>query len=173
MNILLVEDNEGDSFYINELLDNEPGFDITTVASLHDAIRAAYIKKFDIVLLDLFLPDSRGLETFYRFRIIHPPIPVIIITGLNDTEAALTTVTEGAQDYIVKSDLTAAVLIKAMFFSIERFKFMSDKLNATHIEHGALIEESDIMLKAMEVLKTSAANLKELYNERKGDAGIT
>lgn len=123
--ILLIEDNEGDSFYISELLSSSEtdAFKIDWKASLESGISALKQNRYDIVITDLTLPGYKGLETFENILENSPPdMPILILTGLNDKETGLKAVTMGAQDYIIKDNLDSNTLVKSISYSIERKK---------------------------------------------------
>jgi signal transduction histidine kinase len=113
---LLVEDNPGDARLLRALLPD--GFDLVHVERLADAIPAA--RDADVVLLDLSLPDSHGLETFRRLHAAVPDVPVLVLTGLDDDEGAVRAVREGAQDWLVKGQVETELLGRALRYAIER-----------------------------------------------------
>src|ERR1039457_3296299 len=76
----------------------------------------------EVVLLDLSLPDSRGLETFVRFQSKFPKLPAVILTGLNDEETTAQAAQAGAQDYFVKGTISGPALGRALNYAIERKK---------------------------------------------------
>ena len=86
LNILLIEDNPGDARLIRELLTEGSGrvFMISTADRLAHGLEQFADQSFDLVLLDLSLPDSAGLDTLRRFQVKAPDVPVIVLTGLND-----------------------------------------------------------------------------------------
>ncbi len=121
--ILLVEDNPGDARLIRELLVDEIGraaFDMQVSESLEDALSVLGTVTPDVVFLDLSLPDSFGLETLYRLQSRAPTLPVIVLTGNEDQQLALSAVKAGAQDYLVKNDLAGRLLVKTMKYAQER-----------------------------------------------------
>ncbi len=125
INILMVEDNTGDQFLLSELL-NVSGINIK---KLYPAIRldnalAQLNKEIDIILLDLSLPDSTGINTFNTIFKNAGKIPVVILSGLADTSLALEAITLGAQDYLIKGDFDEKLLAKTIRYSIERKKNM-------------------------------------------------
>ena len=79
-------------------------------------------KKFDIVLLDLMLPDSEGIDTFIYVYNHVQNIPIIVLSGLNDETVAINAVQQGAQDYIVKGKIDGDLLARAIHYAIERKK---------------------------------------------------
>lgn len=121
--ILLVEDNPGDARLIRELLVDEIGraaFDMQVAESLESALEMLGTALPHVVFLDLSLPDSFGLETLYRLQSRAPALPVIVLTGNEDQQLALAAVKAGAQDYLVKNDLSGRLLVKTMKYAQER-----------------------------------------------------
>mgnify|MGYP000848835600 CR=1 FL=1 len=119
---LLIEDNPGDARLMQELLREAGG---TVFRLVHrDCLDAgmAYLTagEVDVVLLDLGLPDSQGLETFLLFHARHPHLPTIVLTGLNDNNLAVAAVKQGAQDYLVKGQVNSDLLARAIRYAIER-----------------------------------------------------
>jgi two-component system, cell cycle sensor histidine kinase and response regulator CckA len=120
--VLLVEDNPGDVLLLKEFLRdvNSTQFELTLVECLKEALQILNEQNFDIVLLDLSLPDSQGLETFVEIDRIAPLIPIVVLTGLNDETVALRAMQEGAQDYLVKGQVDGNLLGRAIRYAIER-----------------------------------------------------
>jgi len=120
--VLLVEDNPGDARIIEETLTGvtDSGFAFHWVDRLSRAME--YLKETDvsIILLDLSLPDSHGLDTFGRIHGEAPDTPIIVLTGLDDEEVAVRTVHQGAQDYLVKGCVDGHLLVRAIRYAIER-----------------------------------------------------
>jgi len=139
LRLLLVEDNPDDVFFIREMLadadledERFAGVDLVHVdrlAAADEALDGA--QAFDVVLLDLSLPDADGLETFERVRERTPDLPVVILSGLDDAKVALNAVRSGAQDYLVKGDLDAATLGRAIRYALERFRY-TDAYRSSH-----------------------------------------
>ncbi|MDM8549048.1 response regulator [Desulfobacterales bacterium HSG2] len=128
--VLMIEDSPGDARLIRELLaePNETFSDTEVCETLSDGLQALSLKNFDVVLLDLFLPDSLGIESLLKARDVAPSVAIIVLTGLDDEELALKAVREGAQDYLVKGQITAEVLSRALRYAIERKR--ADRKNA-------------------------------------------
>ena len=125
--ILLVEDNTGDARLIHEILseagEDSPGspeFDLVHADRLSTGL--AYLEEcdIDVILLDLSLPDSQGLDTFNEVYAQAPEMPIVVLTGLDDETLAITAVREGAQDYLVKGQVDNDLLICALRYAIER-----------------------------------------------------
>jgi len=120
--ILLVEDNPADADLLAELLEVSVGveWELVSVEFLHQAIAQLGKQCFDIVLLDLSLPDSHGLETLTRLREVAPDAAMVVMTGLDDEAIGLEAVRLGAQDYIVKGQITTQLLVRTIRYAIER-----------------------------------------------------
>lgn len=104
LNLLLVEDNAADAFLIQEALESRPGaFELAWEQRLSPALeRIRGDAPPDVVLLDLGLPDSQGIDTFRRVQEAGPRLPVVVLTASASDELALRTLREGAQDHLVK-----------------------------------------------------------------------
>ena len=122
--ILLVEDDTSDAHLLRQLLKTagNSAFAITWVKSLAEAQIHLLDQCVDVVLLDLTLPDSSGLETVEAGRLAAGALPLIVLTGHSDAEFALQTLAAGAQDYLIKGDFQASDLIRAIRYAISRAK---------------------------------------------------
>jgi DNA-binding response OmpR family regulator len=120
--LLLVEDNAGDANLLREML-NEPGPNNTTlthVKRLSEAEQYLAVHLVDIILLDLGLPDTQGLAAVRRTRAAAPHVPVVVLTGMDDQTLAANALREGAQDYLIKGEIEARGLRRALRYAIER-----------------------------------------------------
>ncbi|HTH72932.1 MAG TPA: PAS domain-containing protein [Trinickia sp.] len=122
VDVLLVEDSPTDALIIGEALIDITEFAhrLTHAETLTDALAHAEHARFDVVLLDLGLPDGNGIDTFRRFRQVAPDTPVLVLTGLSDISVGLVAIQEGAQDYLLKREIQAALLSRAIRYAIER-----------------------------------------------------
>ncbi|MBN2018175.1 MAG: PAS domain S-box protein [Candidatus Cloacimonetes bacterium] len=122
LNILLVEDNPGDAELIKEyIFDTSLRNSVFTEAhTLQEAIMFCVEQDFDVILLDLGLPDSNGLSTITKLLQCEKKVPIIVLTGLEDEKIALDAIRLGAQDYITKSNINPDVLVRILRYSIER-----------------------------------------------------
>jgi signal transduction histidine kinase len=128
MKVLLVEDNETFSTLLRTLLeDGENHVEIDHAATLAGALTIAGRTRHDVAILDLLLPDSSGLTTFLTLHQVCPHLPVIVLTATDDHALAATAVRSGAQDYLIKGDVDAAALHRAVAYAIERSR-LSDRL---------------------------------------------
>src|SRR5512136_1253271 len=121
MRILLVEDNPGDARLVKELLKEAAGdFGIEVAESLGAGMELLASRAFDVVLLDLGLPDSRGLETLSRLRARFARLPVVILTSTDDEALGVQAVQLGAQDYVPKGSVGGELLRRILRYAIER-----------------------------------------------------
>jgi len=120
--VLLVEDNPGDARLIQELLlEAKAGrFETAVATQLSEAMERLATDNFQLILLDLSLPDSRGIDTFHKMAAHAPQIPLIVLSGLDDEALALQTVEEGAQDYLVKGQVDPRILERAIRYAMKR-----------------------------------------------------
>jgi signal transduction histidine kinase len=120
--VLQIEDNQGDVALVRTALREagEDGFALEHAPRLEVGLDMLATGPFDIVLLDLGLPDSRGLQTFTRAHGAAPDVPIIVFSGLDDQDLALRAVQEGAQEYLVKGAFDGALLARAIRYAIGR-----------------------------------------------------
>jgi PAS domain S-box-containing protein len=120
--ILLVEDNHALARMMIDMLATATGamFTVATVDRLSSATDQISQGGFHLVLLDLALPDSQGIHTFTEIYNRAPDIPIVVLTALEDETVALTALHDGAQDYLIKSEINARTLIRAIRYAIER-----------------------------------------------------
>ncbi len=127
--ILLVEDNPDDVFLIEALLAGVPDEvrpALATAGTLAGGLAAVAAGGVDLVLLDLSLPDSMGIETVRRFLAGGRATPVVVMTGLDDEAVAVAAVQAGAQDYLVKGAADARGLIRTLRHAMERHRLVRD-----------------------------------------------
>ena len=119
--LLLVEDDEDDAYLLKDLLAQSAAtFEIETAGSIAEARKRLKAGGIDLVLSDLSLPDSRGIQTFAALRAASPQTPVIVLSGMDDEELAMQIVERGAQDYLVKGRIDCALLTRAIRYAIKR-----------------------------------------------------
>jgi DNA-binding NarL/FixJ family response regulator len=168
---LLIEDNPGDVRLIQEMLSevNAGACQITVFDQLGRARTALEQGDYDVVLLDLTLPDSTGLATLSSLQPTVATAAVIVLTGLNDEAAAIQALREGAQDYLVKDRMNPEVLWRSICYAIER-KRVELKLLARERElenQTRDLEEVNAALKVL--LKQREADKKELEEQIVGN----
>lgn len=127
LNVLLVEDNAGDARLLRELLTAQysDGVSLTHVVSLAAAVECLSRRTLDVALVDLGLPDARGVETVRQVHATAPDLAIIVLTGLDDREVAMRALREGAQDYLAKGRLDGPLVERAIRYAIERQKMMT------------------------------------------------
>ena len=110
--ILLIEDNPGDTKSIIEMLKeaDDNRYEVVHTTRLDDGIKIIVRDDFDLILLDLGLPDSEGMDTFNIMKYNAPDIPIIVLTGLKEDIFAVSAVGRGAQDYLVKDEIDSKLL---------------------------------------------------------------
>ena len=137
INILIVEDDLVDRTQLERLLirSSLPA-KITTTERLESAIELLNSTHFDIVLLDLRLPDSAGLETLITLSKSQPKVPIIVTTGEGGEEMGLKAVANGAQDYLIKGEFNTQTLIKSIFYSIEHKKAEGERDRILLLQQG-------------------------------------
>ena len=123
MRLLLIEDNPADARLVQEYVrDAAPDWKLVWRETLDAGIDEARAGDSDVVLLDLSLPDSHGIETFCHMRREVPHVPIVVLTGLEDERLAASALRQGAQDYLPKNDMTAVLLRRVVRYAIERFQ---------------------------------------------------
>ncbi|ELZ24411.1 signal-transducing histidine kinase [Halosimplex carlsbadense 2-9-1] len=126
VDILLIEDNPGDAKLVEHYLDNPSVaafFDevaLTHAETLTDGRDRLRSAQYDVVLLDLGLPESDGIGTLHAVTDLDHEVPVIVLTGLEKTEVAVEAIQSGAQDYLEKGDIDADRLVRSLRYAVER-----------------------------------------------------
>jgi two-component system cell cycle sensor histidine kinase/response regulator CckA len=141
--ILLVEDNPAEVRLLSELLTDTPAgrVKIEHVDRLSKALERLDAEHFDVMLLDLGLPDQQGLETVARAHEHAPKVPIVVLTGLDDEALAIKAVRAGAQDYLVKGRVDGELLIRSVRYASERGRAV-EALERREAHYRSLIENS-------------------------------
>jgi diguanylate cyclase (GGDEF)-like protein len=123
--VLLIEDNPGDARLIREMIAEDPDapFNVNCADRLKLGLEQLSAGDTELVLLDLSLPDSCGLDTFAKVYAHSPTVPIIVLTGNSDQTVALSAVKSGAQDYLIKGRYDRELLLRSMQYSIERKRY--------------------------------------------------
>lgn len=124
INVLHVEDNQGDARLMQEFLHEVESidFDISLIGRVDEALRCLESASFDVVLLDLSLPDAQGLDAVRRLCDAVPDSPIVVLTGLDDESLAIRAVQAGAEDYLIKGRLDGSSTVRAIRYAIERHR---------------------------------------------------
>ncbi|HQB11854.1 MAG TPA: diguanylate cyclase [Candidatus Omnitrophota bacterium] len=158
-NILLVEDDLDFANILKIRLSKErnPSLAITISPSLERALDSLRINHYDLILLDLMLPDSSGIETFSKIKAEARHKPVVIITGLDNDQVAIDAVRRGAEDYLVKSDISSRFLTRIIHHAIDRHRIKEKLASVT-----GRLRETSLRLEKMALMDP----LTELFNRR-------
>jgi signal transduction histidine kinase len=151
--ILLVEDNLAEARLLQEFLKqaNSNEFSLVHVKRLKEALQQLTDNTYDIILLDLTLPDSEGLSSLNPLMSQAPGLPIVVLTNTNDDELALEAVRQGAQDYLVKRQVNPALLLRSLRYAIER-KQVLETLRAVNEALEIRVQERTAeLVKAQEI----------------------
>ena len=137
LRVLIVEDNPVDALCIREALEatNSTKFAISHVENLAEARERLGKEAFNVLVLDLGLPESQGIETFREVKNIAPGIPIVVMSGLDDETVAIEAVRLGAQDYLLKGKWDAEVLKRSIYYAIERHRLLSEREHSEDSGH--------------------------------------
>ncbi len=138
--LLLLEDHEPDALHLLMLLQERPPEPaVHRATSLRDAVALAGHRPVDLVLLDLNVDDSRGLDTLKSFQGAHPHLPVVVLSGQSDVNLAAEAVRIGAQDYLVKGRIDAELLDRAVRHAVSRHR-LSERLKVSEERYALALE---------------------------------
>ena len=169
LKVLCVEDNPGDARLLREIL-KETGMDIELVFAerLSQACRMLDTSVFDVILLDLSLPDAQGLESVERIKAVASDVPIVVLTGSIDEALGIQCVQRGAQDYLVKDHFDGASVKRALRYAIERQRTvdltrMTGQLQGEIAEREktgvALAQARDVALQSVRAKSEFMANM--------------
>jgi DNA-binding response OmpR family regulator len=152
LKVLLVEDNDGDARLLESGLRKMGLPKPARAVNLAQTVAQSASEHFDVVLLDLSLPDSQGLETIEKVLAASPALPIVVFTGRDDDVLGMEAIQRGAQDYLVKGQADGRLIVRAMRYAIER-KRVRMELQAAHDELEQRVRERTAELEnAIEVL---------------------
>jgi DNA-binding response OmpR family regulator len=123
--ILIVEDDEKFVRILSKQLEKN-NYEVSYCGKLSDFIETFVKERFDLVLLDLGLPDSTGFKTYKKVSDIVSDVPVVILTGLDDEEVAVGAVKKGAQDYLIKGEVDNRTLLRSLDYAVERSRLLME-----------------------------------------------
>lgn len=140
--VLLVEDNSSEALLLRESL-LEVGrmkVELSHVDRLSEAFELLRDREFHALLLDLSLPDSQGIDTVARTLKEAPHLPIVVLTGNEDELTALEAVRMGAQDYLFKGDIHGHLLLRAIYYAIERKRLQEEREQLIEQLQAALVQ---------------------------------
>lgn len=152
--VLLIEDNPGDARLIQEML-KETGnmqFELVHVERLSEGLKHLSNNAYDILLLDLGLPDSQGLDTLNEVYLKKPDEPIVVLTGLTDEMVGVQAVQNGAQDYLIKGQVDNKLLMRSINYAIER-KRAQETLRKVNRVLKTLSECNEVLVRAVDELE--------------------
>jgi len=163
IHILLIEDNSGDARLIEEMLaeSSSTKFSLKHSFSLSDGLIFLSENTHDVILLDLGLPDSSGLDSVNEITKLSPMVPIVMLTGLDDEKTAVSALQFGVQDYLVKGRIDSDLLARSIRHAIER-KQIEEELRRHREELMILVEE-----RTAELQKSNMALLMEIAERKK------
>jgi two-component system cell cycle response regulator len=128
VSVLFIEDNAGDVRVVEEALKESARvrFHLERVDRLVHALARLAKEAYDIILLDLTLPDSWGLDTFLKVREAAPHTPVMVLTGLDDETLGIMAVQQGAQEYLVKGQASGPLILRCLRYALQRHRMQQD-----------------------------------------------
>ncbi len=150
INLLLVEDNPGDAELMHLILEgiSEPRYTVINVSRLEQALQAIRSEPFDIVILDLGLPDSSGIDTLRTLIKAAPMLPVVVLTGNLDEQIGLEAVKAGAQDFLNKGQISSQLLLRVLRYAFERKQAEINLRNAEQ-QFRTILDALDIQVLLM------------------------
>lgn len=152
INILIIEDDPEIVDLVKEILEDTGNFPFfcTSAASLSPGLELLTNQEFHIILLDLSLPDSQGIDTLHKTLSSAPDIPIILLTGMDDEALALEALQAGAQDYIVKGHNESFLLARSIRYAIER-KRIENELRMSELLYRILFNSIDDAICVFEI----------------------
>ncbi|ACK68511.1 response regulator receiver sensor signal transduction histidine kinase [Gloeothece citriformis PCC 7424] len=163
VNVLLIEDNLAEARLLQEILKGAhlKQFNLCHVKRLEEGLQKVQQERFDIILLDLTLPDSAGLESLNPLLKLAPHIPIVVLTNTNDDDLAVEAVRRGAQDFLVKRHVTLELLVRSLCYAIERKQVAEELREMNEKLENRVQERTAELLKAKELnqLKTEFVSM--------------
>jgi PleD family two-component response regulator len=159
IHVLLIEDNPTDVLLVRQACAAVPLIPcvFTHVERLSEGLKCLSEARFDVILLDLGLPDSQGLETLAKVKALASAVPILILSGLDDESLSLQAVRAGAQDYLSKAHIDGYIVTRAIRYAIERHQILE--------ERKQLIQEALATVKILTGLLPICAACKKIRDD--------
>ncbi len=169
MHILLIEDSPWDRRLIGDMLaeTNEEVFVLSTADDLAEGKRLLDAGDIDLVLLDLILPDSEGLDTLHAVLTAAPSIPIVVCSAISNKDTALQAVIEGAQDYLIKGGIDPSTLVRSIRYARER-KRTEEALKSAHDQLEIRVRE-----RTAELTETNELLRREIAERKAAEESLT
>ncbi|MFH1612226.1 MAG: ATP-binding protein [bacterium] len=164
--VLLIEDNPDDILITKKVFAEikKMDFELICVDRLQTAIEYLNQQKVDVILLDLGLPESQGLDTFHKLHTQIPEVPIVVLSGFDDIDTALKAIYEGAQDYLIKQTYNSNAMVRIIRYAMERYQILKE-LDQKNKELKKLDEMKDeFVLMVSHELRTPLAIMKTYIN---------
>ncbi len=173
--VLVIEDSEDFTLFIRRILEKAEGhwISIETADRLSAGLASMANEAPDIILLDLTLPDSTGLDTFDRVNEVAGEVPVVVMSGIDDESLSFDAVQRGAQDYLVKGNISPRMLSRALRYAIER-KRTQEQIKSLNAELERRVAERTEELSAMnEALSRANKELRQFDRMKSAFIDVT
>jgi DNA-binding NarL/FixJ family response regulator len=159
IHVLLIEDNPTDALLLRQACAAVPlmSCSFTHVERLSEGLKCLRESPFDVVLLDLGLPDSQGLQTFAKVQALSSATPIVILSGFDDENLSLQAVRAGAQDYLPKAHIDGYIVTRSIRYAIERHQILE--------ERKKLIQEALATVKTLTGLLPICAACKKIRDD--------
>ena len=167
LKVLLVEDNPSDALLVREMLTEAHSVDceLIHIDRLSRWNEVSGGEDFDVILLDLSLPDTNGLDTLVKMHGFLPSVPIVVMSGLEDEDVAIRALKEGAQDYLVKGRVESDLLVRSMRYAIERKLSEEALLKAYEGLEIRIQERTADLMKANRALRDSERKYRMLVEQ--------
>lgn len=165
--ILLIEDNPAEARLLQELLKGNKSaqFSWVCVKRLKEALNRLVPQEFDVILLDLTLPDSVGLDSLKPLGDRAPHLPIVVLTNTNDEDLAIEAVRRGAQDYLLKRQLNTELLVRSLRYAIERKQGQEALRKAKEELEVRVVERTAELAAANEQLKQEISDRQRIQHQ--------
>jgi len=167
LKVLLVEDEATDRISVERILrtcSSPAEFVVESVVYLSEAIKNLTEKQYDVVLLDLELPDSSGIEILHQVVKVAPDTPVVVLTERDDEQTGFSALKDGATDYLVKDLPLDVVLVRTIIYAIQRKKIQMQSLKLAH-DNNERMKELNCLYGISNLVETHGISLEEMLEK--------